>query len=1045
MESIFTNDKGRLFRLLHMICHDGRNVLYSVFRWGTPDKDLDMPLDVFLTDKLGYGRKKVRTSFSVDQKKLIDQNPSCDLFDTTLLVIATNMGCKGLRTAYPGVLSSTVETNLRLHINKIREFRNSLAHLYPITVEDQLFNERTEELRELLKETLQVAAQCYGIDDLELKEQIKILNDAINRSRDDDIEKQDILTYENSIYLQSRQNILRNEGKDQLLDKYKVFDHISPVLFFTQKNLHLEVGLIFTYMEVVESGSGDSQEVIEYEDLLEFAQKRTIDNKSQTDILFIEGIAGAGKTTLTRIITCEWRNQQSPMQCLLEYDLLIYFECRNSAIHSLEQLLETLMSNVLPKFKEGDLMKCIRTLKLLIIADGLDELNQSSTKVFREILDLGTYAAITMICTSRPEFIKTFYSLVPQGQYVTHLRIKGVPREKRNDFVVRYHEELKRIGITQKEIDGLITFMENSSNYLEEPLRLPLNLAWLTIMWSLSPERLNNVTGATELYTEILDMNKERLIQKLKMTETTKYDSNLARDLDRFLLYLSREALISLKEETIDSLPEDSVERLKDACASLELPYEPILSAFLIETILYNTSRTKSVFSIAHKGELDYLAANYVIEALRGNDLRFDITSIIRNIQIHPSYQNSSLRAEFIQNILRRLTATPTSAAIEIINRTEESEVLVYNENSTEIISIRTVFEELYGIGRVPSDLSCYQNMFLYTAGLLHRVPLTMRKTIADELVCLFQQSGVPNKDQWYDLLMETKLNETVAESIASRVSGFGKGTANITDRRSLNAYSVLVPHGKYNVIKLNIPDRVDDIQNLDKFIANVTEKQECPLVILLHYYFRNPDAMSPELDIKLRRLFERGNIQKFMGWLSEETSKLLPPTIVNLWLQLDAKNARPIIEALSHLKDRAKEFRYLGVHVVPGVDPSILATLPGEVDLILFLSGVDDENADWACRVAKNLQPASGRKAFSNILIPLSQLTPDGLCQLVSQMKLLEVCIVENPLNDLAVYSDRIFEQDRERLRAFTRESLKWPLRFADNKDTLWPKIIIK
>ncbi|XP_064104776.1 uncharacterized protein LOC135214431 [Macrobrachium nipponense] len=796
-------------------------------------------------------------------------------------------------------------------------------------------------------------------------------------------------------------------------------------------------------MEIVESRSSDCQEVIAYEDLLEFVQRKTIDKGSKTDILFIEGIAGAGKTTLTRIMTCEWRNQQSSMQNLLEYDLLIYFECRNSAIHSFKQLLETLMSDVLPKFKEDDLVTCILTLKILIIADGLDELNETSTKVFREILDLGTYAVITIVCTSRPEYVKKFYTLVPEGQCVTHVRIKGIPSEKRTDFVVRYHKELIRQGVTEKEVDGLITFMKDSSDDLEEPLRLPLNLAWLTLMWSLSPERLNKVTGATELYTEILGLNKERLIRKLEMTEVTSFNKDpsfnkdLTGNLDRFVLFLSWEALISLKEQTIDSLPEDSVDRLRNACASLQLPYEPVLGSFLIEAIVYATAMPKSVFSITHKGELDYLAANYVIEALNGKDLRFDTTSIIRSIRNHPSFQNESLREEFIEHILRSLNVSLTKSVKELSDTKEGSGV-----NHPRIATISCVLEGLYGVDKIPSDLSRYQNMLHYVAGLLHRVPDTIRREIADELVTLFHKSGVIHKDQWYDLLEQTKMNEDVAKSIASRIDSLGGGNASITDRRSLNSYSKLVQHGTYTKITVSLPDSAENDQKLDELITNMTEKQNCPLHIYLHYHFRNAGATSHELDAKLKRLFERGKVNRFMGWLSGETAKLLQPSVESLWLQLDAKNARSVIEVLSHLKDEAKGFKNLWVHVVPEVDPGILAPLPGGVEIILYLSDVADQQVEWASQVAKTLQPVDERKAFSNILIPRCNLTPSGLMQLVEHMGRYEVRICDVILNDLAVYSDRIFQQDHDSLKDSTWQIMHCRLRFSESEESLWPKI---
>lgn len=149
---------------------------------------------------------------------------------------------------------------------------------------------------------------------------------------------------------------------------------------------HTKILEIFTEMQIIYDGGVDK---IDFRDWLTAIENERDKNSKQSKFLLVEGVAGVGKTTLSRKIVLDWSDGNDTMDHLLDNQLLIYMQFRERHIETLPALYLTVMPYMIDKVDPEYLMLLSEGRNIIFICDGLDEKNDGSQQLFKDILQFG--------------------------------------------------------------------------------------------------------------------------------------------------------------------------------------------------------------------------------------------------------------------------------------------------------------------------------------------------------------------------------------------------------------------------------------------------------------------------------------------------------------------------------------------------------------------------------------------------------------------------------------------------------------------------------
>lgn len=655
----FTEQDRFLLRLQKIMKCDARDVLHYVFLLGTRDRDASEPLDRYLFI-LGFSGHQLKARFNKSQREKLLSDLDGHSYDVSLLWTCIMLTCF---RHDPKLL--WVASYLESLITAVKNFRNTLMH-DGFTGSQTDFMQKMEEIRKTLIVLLQTAGEVYGVDGSTITEKVQNLNFSINKVRDDSFDGWDITSYENENLFNLKLKMILTDGVQELRSLYSKWSHVTPVTFLFD-DMQLKVDAIYTSISMVKRGPNGHNQEINYENLIQYAQtsntQTSLSNVAQ--IILLEGVAGSGKSTLAKFLMSQWVAKKTTVKGLANIDLLIYVECRNSSLTTFSHYLFSLMPETASSFMMDDLLKCVLNLRLLLVVDGLDELNENSSSFLAEIFQLNRTVDITIFCTTRPEKVKQFWKIVPEGFQVTSLVIMGVPESRRIDFVLKYHNEMKKTHNTIQNIEGLTRFLTSSSR-LRDHWRLPLNLILVVMLWAKSSaSKEDSLSTTTKLYIEFQRITKEKLVSRIRGNKKTWHLENLEEKLEKFLITLYWEALNSLRQDDI-FLTDESTSRLHDACNSVGLPSEEIFGAFLMQMNIWTSNGPHTRTSFFHKGMQDFYAALFILKKL--NDKIINIPALMQEFQNVMALHNiqDNVRQEItktVSDILTKSMALPCASS----------------------------------------------------------------------------------------------------------------------------------------------------------------------------------------------------------------------------------------------------------------------------------------------------------------------------------------------------------------------------------------------
>ncbi|XP_047468603.1 uncharacterized protein LOC125024880 [Penaeus chinensis] len=261
-----------------------------------------------------------------------------------------------------------------------------------------------------------------------------------------------------------------------------------------------------------------------------------------------------------------------------------------------------------------------------------------------------------------------------QGTGITKIRILGIPENKREEFAIKYHEEMLETP-NNCDKNSLVQYLRKMSINFTDYWRIPNNLCKLVIVWTHWPDTLDGVTTATELLKvteELLTKSiKERVSQKPECNDL--FPEDITRKIDDFFRPKMYENAFYGQREGL-SLSDESETELRAVCEKLKLPSTEVLGGFFAQRNIWTKTGTSIKYSYTHKGSQDFYAALHILHNLRSQS---EGASSGRSIRVMLEGQDIKKYQEVLKHLIGLLYTEGggNKASEEIVQLLEESGV----------------------------------------------------------------------------------------------------------------------------------------------------------------------------------------------------------------------------------------------------------------------------------------------------------------------------------------------------------------------------------
>ena len=311
--------------------------------------------------------------------------------------------------------------------------------------------------------------------------------------------------------------------------------------------------------------------------------------------VLVEGGAGIGKTTLTVSLSEDWACKK----LFQKFELLLLLPLRHEKIalaHSLPKLLEFFHSDEEVRISVDSYLKKKEGEKVLVIADGWDELSKSqrSKDSFFYKLFFVDFPLMSVVVTSRPSASAPLHNLACIDRFV---EIKGFNENDIKEYIQ------SEFATDQEKAQRLLEQLEYNP-LIESVCRIPLNCAIACHLWHTLKEKFPSTM--TQLYEKIILLFVCRNLRKLQAYGPTFSMANfndLPEGLQKSWWLLCEFAFKALEKDQIvfskQQLPEISKEGGEQVfCFGL---------LQTVETVLASTSEVS--YNFLHLTFMEYLAA----------------------------------------------------------------------------------------------------------------------------------------------------------------------------------------------------------------------------------------------------------------------------------------------------------------------------------------------------------------------------------------------------------------------------------------------------
>ncbi|XP_018021097.1 uncharacterized protein LOC108677397 isoform X2 [Hyalella azteca] len=253
---------------------------------------------------------------------------------------------------------------------------------------------------------------------------------------------------------------------------------------------------------------GGVTEKISYRHIL----KRTNEDGRKATVLV--GEAGSGKTTVVKNIVLQFLGIiPVEVEFLKEIHLLLFLECRDRTTTSLENAVK---NNFPQAFRKISLsLNSFCSLGNIVIIDGYDEVNESSSNVINQILrQMKSMISCHILLTTRPHRADQLKNLLNSSgiQFTTFELVPLSEEEDQLEFLQRYEEN------SSPEAPSSLGMTLSFKSLLPEVKQFfvyPINLVLFYFLYTYSPETIESWETSNDVIEQMLILYEKFIAKKL--------------------------------------------------------------------------------------------------------------------------------------------------------------------------------------------------------------------------------------------------------------------------------------------------------------------------------------------------------------------------------------------------------------------------------------------------------------------------------------------------------------------------------------------------
>ena len=262
--------------------------------------------------------------------------------------------------------------------------------------------------------------------------------------------------------------------------------------------------------------------------------------------VLIEGDPGMGKTTYCQKLAYDWATKQDEWdESFPETDVLLLLRCRDIKSSSIKEAID---DQILPDDVNKEAKEVFfqfiseNQLKVLLVLDGVDEVDASKLKVIENLLNSNEFANSHIVLTSRHETGKKV------RRYCDTLwEIVGFTKRHAQSFITKYFKNIGKKHLADKLIEQLWYSESRYADFISRDLSQlttnPLHTTLICILY----EDFNGTLpkNRTQLYIEIVLFVLRRYERKNGFSSNSE---DLISVYKKELIYLGRMAYQALRK-----------------------------------------------------------------------------------------------------------------------------------------------------------------------------------------------------------------------------------------------------------------------------------------------------------------------------------------------------------------------------------------------------------------------------------------------------------------------------------------------------------------